>query len=89
MTKRKITFPTSFLKREHLVIKGAFQWVHIKADGHIISIVGGEKGCGLYGNGETTFEMYDKEDEDVKGWLTIDEINKHLDETINTEYNLL
>jgi len=86
MTKKtKITFPTSFLKREHLVIKGAFQWVHILADGHIISIVGGSGRCGLYGNGETTFEMFDKDGEDVKGWLTIDTINKYLDET----YNLL
>ena len=53
-------------------------------NGYKISVVGG--GRGLYGDGETTFEvaMFDRvgdmiklgENDQVLGWQTIDEINK-------------
>jgi hypothetical protein len=42
----------------------------------IISVIGG--GFGHYGDGVTTFEMYDFREEDPQGYLTVDEINEHL-----------
>jgi hypothetical protein len=54
------------------------------SNGYKISVVGGKKG--LYGDGETTFEvaMFDRtgemimlsEDDQVLGWMTIDEVNE-------------
>jgi hypothetical protein len=53
-------------------------------NGYTISVVGGRKG--LYGDGETTFEVaiFDRtgemlmlsEDDQVLGWMTIDEVNQ-------------
>jgi len=53
-------------------------------NGYTISVVGGRKG--LYGDGETTFEvaMFDRtgemlrlsEDDQVLGWQTIDQVNE-------------
>ena len=53
-------------------------------NGYTISVVGGRQG--LYGDGETTFEVaiFDRtgemlmlsEDDQVLGWMTIDEVNE-------------
>lgn len=45
-------------------------------NGHRISVVGG--GYGLYGDGVSTFEIWRSCDEDVKGWLTKEEITKFM-----------
>lgn len=58
------------------------RWVLKNEKGEdLISIVGGA--LGLYGNGKTTFEMWDYNEEQPQGHLTIDEINKHLDKFHN------
>jgi hypothetical protein len=54
------------------------------SNGYKISVVGGRQG--LYGDGETTFEVaiFDRtgemimlsEDDQVLGWMTIDEVNE-------------
>lgn len=72
----KLIFPEDFTEKPHPVIDGAKQWLAKKPSGTIVSVVGG--GIGLYGNGVTTFEMWDDDQEHPKGWLTIFEINEHL-----------
>lgn len=42
----------------------------------LISVIGG--GLGHYGDGETTFEMWDYREDDPQGHLTAEEINEHL-----------
>ena len=75
----EIKFPDSFTKQTHPVVPGATQWKLFNNDDEvIISIVGG--GHGLYGDGVKTFEMYDFREGDVQGYLSTDEINKHLAE---------
>lgn len=74
-----LKFPDSFSKQTHSVVSGATQWKLYNDDNEaIISIVGG--GHGLYGDGVKTFEMYDFRESDVQGYLSADEINKHLAE---------
>lgn len=69
-------FPQDFKKKPHEVVPGAMQWT-LEKDGEItISVVGG--GFGIYGNGKTTFEMYDFREDGPQGWLTKEEINIHL-----------
>lgn len=43
---------------------------------HRISVVGGS--YGLYGDGETTFEIWRSCDEDVQGWLTAEEVTEKM-----------
>ena len=83
MSKEPIVFPKDFKQNGHPHIPGATQWLYEKP-GRIpeldhenaISIVGG--GMGLYGDGVTTFEMYDFREGEPQGYLSIEEINKHL-----------
>ena len=71
------TFPESFKRKIHSVVPGATQWVLKDEEGNtVISVVGG--GYGLYGDGVRTFEMYDFREEEPQGYLTKEEINKHL-----------
>jgi hypothetical protein len=72
----KLKFPESFIKRTHLVVPGASQWLATKPNGVSVSVVGG--GIGLYGNGVTTFEMWDGDEDEPRGYLTIEQINEHL-----------
>ena len=78
--KTIIKFPKDFKNKPHAAVLGATQWTVgtlDKPDEIIISIVGGID-SGLYGNGITSFEMWDFREEEPKGWLTIEEINEHL-----------
>ena len=75
-TKSKLSFPDSFEKMNHPVIEGANQWLLKENNEIVISIVGGGKG--LYGNGITTFEMWDYREDEPRGYLTKDDINNHL-----------
>lgn len=43
---------------------------------HRISVVGGS--YGLYGDGESTFEIWRSCDEDVQGWLTTEEVTEKM-----------
>lgn len=71
-----VTFPESFQISEHHVVPGATQWTFIKPNGNNISIVGG--GFGLYGDGINTFEMYDFDEDEPRGYMTKEEINDYL-----------
>jgi hypothetical protein len=69
-------FPEDFISKKHAVIPNAKQWVLEKDNKTVISIVGGSPST--YGNGVTTFEMYDFREGEPQGYLTKDAINKHL-----------
>jgi hypothetical protein len=63
-------------------IPGAVQSYFEFDNGKFISVVGGKKGCGLYGDGINTFEIMDsiteKEDSSVIGWLSKIEITERM-----------
>lgn len=71
-----MTFPEDFKKTIHRVYPSTYQYKATKLNGQTISIVGGAPG--LYGDGITTFEMWDFDEENPRGYLTIDEINDYL-----------
>jgi hypothetical protein len=50
-------------------------------NGHRISVVGGREG--LYGDGVNTFEIWRSCDDDVKGWLTPEEVTEEMIELQN------
>lgn len=62
--------------REHQIIAGAKQMTLSVDDKVVVSIVGG--GFGLYGDGVSTFEMWDYREDEPQGYLSVDEINQHL-----------
>jgi hypothetical protein len=70
-----IKFPEDFILIPHAVIPGAKQWYY-ETKYSCISIVGGASG--LWGDGVNTFEMWDQRFPDPEGYLTIDDINTHL-----------
>lgn len=73
-----IKFPEDFKVQPHSVVPNAMRAVFPKEGKAVISIVGG--GRGLYGNGITTFEMWDFREEQPKGYLSVEEINLHLEQ---------
>lgn len=52
-------------------------------NGHRISVVGG--GFGIYGDGISTFEIWRSCDDDVKGYLTIDQVTDEMIELQNMD----
>jgi len=67
--------------KKHRVIPNAVQATLELEDGSWVSIVGGAAGCGTYGNGKTSFEMMSSRTNsknEVRGWLSIKQINDHL-----------
>lgn len=81
MSKNKITFPKSFIKKPHPFGFG-YQWKLMDGENVLISIVGGDRG--LYGDGITTFEMWDYNEEQPRGYLSKKEINEHLNKYFNS-----
>jgi hypothetical protein len=75
MIKKYLIFPYDFERTAHKVVPGGTQWLW-KNDDITISIVGG--GQGLMGDGVVSFEMWDFREDDVRGYLNLKEINKHL-----------
>lgn len=71
-----MTFPEDFKLTLHSIVPGAIQYKATKPNGTIISIIGG--GMGLYGDGDTTFEMWDMDEEEPRGYMTKDQINEYL-----------
>lgn len=72
-------FPDDFTKESHVNVPNATQWKLYNNDNEvIISIVGG--GLGLYGDGVKTFEMYDFREDGPQGYMSIEEINQHLND---------
>ena len=72
-----IKFPDDFEFKNHHVLKGAKQWLLKDINSEVvISIVGGH--TGLYGDGVSTFEMFDFREDEPQGYLTTDQINEHL-----------
>lgn len=76
--KNMKTFPQDFELKAHSVVQGAKHWTlkHPTTNEIIISVVGG--GRGLYGNGTTSFEMWDFREAEPHAYLTADDINEHL-----------
>jgi hypothetical protein len=74
---RILKFPEDFTEKPHRVVPGAYQWFfkYNNDTDEMISIVGG--GSGLYGDGITTFEMWDtKNMDEPQGYMTTDDINQ-------------
>lgn len=74
-----MNFPNDFNKIAHPVVPNAVQYLPKKLQGVFISIVGG--GFGLYGDGETTFELMIGNK--VHGHLSAPEVNDKINEVIN------
>jgi hypothetical protein len=53
------------------------------------SVVGGGVGSSLYGNGETTFEVWYSDEDDPRSHQTIEEINRELGERSIRQLGLL
>lgn len=77
-------FPDSFQQRRHQLaavmgVAGS-QWQLLDAAGKCrVSVVGGPTAnLKLYGDGISTFEMWDMNEPDPQGWMTKDEINSYL-----------
>jgi len=72
-------FPDDFRKRPHPLSEiGGYHWTYPKASATVISVVGG--GTGMHGDGVTTFEMWDKREDEPRPYQTAEEINNHLKE---------
>lgn len=72
-------FPDDYEFREHPVFpQTAWQWRYIVNDKTHVSIVAGEPG--LWGDGYTTFEMWDYRNAEPWYSQTADEINRHFKE---------
>ena len=76
LNRRNIKFPESFLKKPHS-FPGATQWLLRESKGRVaISVIGGVRG--LYGDGVLTFEIWDFKEDDVRGYMTKEQINDHI-----------
>ena len=73
---KAIRFPDDFVLNPGYWPDGR-QWVYPDLDHKRISVVGGARG--LYGDGVTTFEMWDKREDEPQGYLSIDQINEHFE----------
>lgn len=60
--------------KPHTVIPGGVQARVEFPDGSSASIIGGK--MGVYGDGDTTFEVWFSDEEDPRGWQTIEELEK-------------
>lgn len=85
-------FPDSFCQRPHPIEQAqgrdAWQWQLLDAQGEcVVSVIGGPPAVIggrvlplLYGDGVTTFEMWDMVNEDEpRRWMTKEEINAYLE----------
>jgi hypothetical protein len=79
MTNAK-TFPEDFTSKPHDVLPGATQWLlfYDEESQPVMSVVGGASG--LYGDGVTSFEMWDFREDEPQAYLSAEEINNHLKE---------
>lgn len=57
----------------HTVIPGGKQAKLEFKDGSNVSVIGGSMGC--YGDGDITFEVWYSDDEEPRGWQSIEDIN--------------
>jgi hypothetical protein len=74
MSKLKIYTFSDIVFKPHTVIPGAVcAKIEFPNETHA-SIVGG--GMGLYGDGDTTFEVWYSDEEDPRGWQSISDINE-------------
>ena len=62
--------------KPHKMKLSAVQAIMEFDNGHRISVVGG--GQGLYGDGVHTFEIWRSCDDDVKGWLSSEEVTEQM-----------
>jgi len=89
MQKLKIFTFEDLEFKPHGVVPGAVHAVLELPNGTSVSVVGGGAGSSLYGNGETTFEVWYSEEDDPKGHQTIEEINRELGERSIRQLGLL
>ena len=69
-------FPEDFIEKKHGLVPNSTQWLGTKSNGVTVSIIGGV--VGQYGDGVKTFEMFDMDESEPRGWMTKEEINQHL-----------
>lgn len=74
MTKMKIYTFEDLVFKPHTVIPGGTQANIEFPDGTNASVVGGPKG--VYGNGVDTFELWYSDEDEPRGWVSKDEINR-------------
>jgi hypothetical protein len=75
---KAIKFPEDFVNMPHKVIPGAVQYLYEYKDDadNMISILG--RDSGIYGDGITTFEVWDTKSMMVLLDMTVDQINEWL-----------
>ena len=73
MSKLKIYSFNDLVFTPHTVVPGAKKSSIEFPNGTNASIVGG--GNGLYGDGDTTFEVWYSDDDEPRGWQSIEDIN--------------
>lgn len=81
-------FPRSFTHGPHNLIDGVQHWQLLDAAGEqLVSVVGGNSGgdnfsptLALHGDGVTTFEVWFRDEEEPRDWLTAVDINNLLAE---------
>jgi hypothetical protein len=78
MSKLKIYTFDDLVFTPHTVIPGARKAYLELPNETNVSVVGG--GSGLYGDGETTFEVWYSDEEDPRGWQSIKSINREFGE---------
>lgn len=79
MQKLKIFTFEDLEFKPHGVVPGAVHALLELPNGTSVSVVGGGSGR-LYGDGETTFEVWYSEDEDPRSHQTIEQINREFGE---------
>lgn len=60
----------------HPNLRGGVQAIMKFDNNHHISVVGGHEG--VYGDGDITFEIWRSCDDDVKGWLSREEVTHYM-----------
>jgi len=74
MTPPKIFTFDDLVFTPHTMIPGARKAFLKFPKGTTVSVIGG--GMGLYGDGDTTFEVWFSDEEDPRGWVSREEINE-------------
>jgi len=89
MQKLKIFTFKDLVFKPHQVVPGGKSAFMKLPNGTNVSVVGGGAGTSLYGNGETTFEVWYSDEDDPRGHQTIEEINRELGERSIRQLGLL
>jgi len=80
MQELKIFSFKDLVFKPHQVVPGGKSAFLELPNGTSASVVGGGAGSSLYGNGETTFEVWYSDEDDPRSHQTIEEINREFGE---------